>query len=336
MEQGKMKSLDFSRYVLGCYMTAAMLAGCGGSQPPNTIPAAQGIERDSATGSWMLPEAKSEDLLYVTNYSYISVYSYPQDKLVGILNGFRSSVGECVDSKGDIVITNSAKSGRIPEYAHGGTKPIAELTTKHVGPVGCAFDPTTGDLAVSGFGEPPTIDIFKGAQGKPILYKDKDVVETQFCGYDNNGDLFVGGIKNFSSGAPELDELPRGGSKFVEIGLNAAIDGGAGIQWDGEYLAIGAYVPNGSGYTPVIYRFSISGSQGTLVSTITLGSPAYITALQFFIINGTLMIPNWYFVDSEEKKNVLFYKYPQGGSPIGTLTKRVTEPRGVVVSLAQN
>ncbi len=28
--------------------------------------------------SWMLPEAKSEDLLYVTNYSYASVYSYPK------------------------------------------------------------------------------------------------------------------------------------------------------------------------------------------------------------------------------------------------------------------
>lgn len=73
-----------------------------------------------------------------------------------------------------------------------------------------------------------------------------------------------------------------------------------------------------------------------LVSTTTLGSPAYITALQFFILNNTLMVPNWYFVDSEEKKNVLFYKYPQGGSPIRTLTKRVTDPRGVVVSLAQN
>jgi uncharacterized repeat protein (TIGR03803 family) len=32
--------------------------------------------------------------------------------------GGGSSVGECVDKKGDIVITNSAKSGQIPEYAH--------------------------------------------------------------------------------------------------------------------------------------------------------------------------------------------------------------------------
>src|ERR1700677_4622126 len=124
----RMKLLQV-QYTLICYVATAMLAGCGGSQPPigapgaapQTAAIASHVERGK---SWMLPEAKSEDLLYVTNYSYISVYSYPQDKLVGILNGFRSSVGECVDSKGDVVITNSAKSGRIPEYAHGGTKPI--------------------------------------------------------------------------------------------------------------------------------------------------------------------------------------------------------------------
>src|SRR5580693_2694276 len=104
------KSLDFRRYALSSCVAAAMLVGCGGSQPPIGAPGAMPQTSASATRadrgkSWMLPEAKSEDLLYVTNYSYISVYSYPQDKLVGILNGFRSSVGECVDSKGDIVIT---------------------------------------------------------------------------------------------------------------------------------------------------------------------------------------------------------------------------------------
>jgi hypothetical protein len=29
-----MKNLDFGRYVLGGFAVAAMLAGCGGSQPP--------------------------------------------------------------------------------------------------------------------------------------------------------------------------------------------------------------------------------------------------------------------------------------------------------------
>jgi hypothetical protein len=47
----------------------------------------------------MLPEATSQDLLYVTNYYYTSVYSYPTLKLVGVLKDFKSTVGDCVDAK---------------------------------------------------------------------------------------------------------------------------------------------------------------------------------------------------------------------------------------------
>ena len=233
-----MRSWGFIRAALGVCV-AALLAGCGGSQQigaAGAIPARATAVHTERAGSWILPEAKNEALLYVTNYSYVSVYTYPQGKLVGILNGFRSSVGECVDTNGDVVVTNSARSGKIPKYAHGGRNPIAELQTERVGPVGCAFDPTTGDLAVTGFGEPPTINVFRGAKGKPILYKDKGFVETQFCTFDNKGNLFVGGLKDFS-GTPELAELPKGGSKFVEIALNAKIDGGAGIELDGRHLA---------------------------------------------------------------------------------------------------
>jgi hypothetical protein len=50
---------------------AALFAGCGGSQPPIGALGAMPQSRAIAThadrgGSWMLPEAKSEDLLYVT------------------------------------------------------------------------------------------------------------------------------------------------------------------------------------------------------------------------------------------------------------------------------
>jgi hypothetical protein len=127
-------------------------------------------------------------LLYVTNYSYVTVYTYPGLKPVGTLSGFYSSVGECVDSKGDVFVTNDRPTA-IYEYAHGGTKRIATLKTD-VGPVGCSVDPTTGNLAVSGFsGVPPGpgVDIFKGARGKPSFYRDSSYRYTQFCGYDDKG-----------------------------------------------------------------------------------------------------------------------------------------------------
>jgi hypothetical protein len=40
MEQAKMKSLDFSRYAVSACAAVAMLAGCGGSQPPIGLPGA--------------------------------------------------------------------------------------------------------------------------------------------------------------------------------------------------------------------------------------------------------------------------------------------------------
>jgi hypothetical protein len=295
------------------------------------------VHADRGT-SWMLPEAKNEDLLYVTNYSYVSVYSYPALKRLGVLKGFYSTVGACVDGNEDVFITNHGNSSRtrIAEYEHGGTQPIAELATKRIGPVGCSIDPVTGNLAVSGGGSSRGVgvDIFKHARGKPTFVKATGIVFDQFCAYDATGNLFIDGESDFS-GTPALDELPAGGSKFVPIKLNATVSYEGAIQWDGKHIAIGAYEQeSGSKSTPVIYQFAVKGTKGKRVGTTVLGSPAYIV-LQFYILRGTTIVPNWYFQSTDnERKNVLFYNYPQGGSPVMTLDKDTPDPRGVVVSLA--
>lgn len=87
--------------------------------PPVARPAMHG-------GSWMLPEAKRDDLLYVNNVYTITVYSYPHGKLVGTLSDFYKPFGDCADSKGDVYITDSS-FGATYVYAHGGTKPIRTL-----------------------------------------------------------------------------------------------------------------------------------------------------------------------------------------------------------------
>ncbi len=47
------------------------------------------MTHENNSRSWMDPDAKSKDLLYVTNpgANEVLVYSYPQDKLVGTLGG---------------------------------------------------------------------------------------------------------------------------------------------------------------------------------------------------------------------------------------------------------
>lgn len=331
----------FCQYALCVSLAAALLTGCGGFEgpvgPPGPMPqvlgsAAAGVGTDRG-GSWMLPGAQTQDLLYVTDYSSVTVYTYPQGKHMGTLTGFGSAVGECVDNRGDVFVTNQLPA-RIYEFAHGGTKRFATLKT-HVGPVGCAIDPVTGDLAVAGFsGVPPGpgIDIFKRAKGKAIFYKAPLFYFTQFCGYDNKGDLFVDGPRD-QDGDPALAELPKGSRSLVSIRLNATIYASGGVQWHNKYLAVGAHVPpRGSQSTPVIYQFAISGTQGRKVGTTILGGPGYNT-FQFFISKGTVIVPNWYYT-SIEKYDVLFYKYPAGGSPTMILSKDIYAPRGVVISQA--
>ena len=69
---------------------------------------------------------QSKDLLYVSNSTTVTVYSYPQGKLEGRIRFGYLPGGECADQKGDVFITNLV-TGQVLEYAHGGTKPIAIL-----------------------------------------------------------------------------------------------------------------------------------------------------------------------------------------------------------------
>ena len=167
-------------YALAIGAAAALLAGCGGSQPPI---GAQGVmpQSHAATthvdrgGSWMLPEASSEALLYISNTvsTTVSVYSYPSHYLVGTLTGFTHPEGQCVDANGDVWITDRAS---LVEYAHGGSSPMRTLGIKQgAGALGCSVAPN-GDLAVSAAVEDGpshirwVILVFKGASGNPSTY----------------------------------------------------------------------------------------------------------------------------------------------------------------------
>jgi hypothetical protein len=121
-----------------------MLLGCNAGGPERPDAAAQnqpwrsglsfGVRTPSAVfpepasrgASWTMPEAKTEDLLYISNAYTVTVYSYPKGKLVGTLRHFLRPLGECSDQTGDVFIANGA--GQIFEYAHGGKKPFATLT----------------------------------------------------------------------------------------------------------------------------------------------------------------------------------------------------------------
>jgi hypothetical protein len=311
------------RFALCAGAAMALLAGCGAPQaqiaspvPPQT----RNIERDDATGSWTLPEAPSENLLYVANGSNVVIFSYPAGKVVGQLKGFTPNASECIDAQGDVYVTNFDPPA-LYEYAHGRSKRIATYKLKQHGAVGCSYDNTTGNLAVIGVGD--TVDIFAPGATKPTMVLDSTLFFDGGCSYDNSGDLFVDGNQT-PTGPAALVVLPKGSTKFSAVTLNARFDSESDMHWDGTYLDLVTFSEK------TVLRFSISGSSGVVAGKVNL-KHAY-SVNHFFIDDNTLIISNWGYHRGIQAKAVFFYKYPNGGAPTSKLSKDLIEPRGVVVS----
>jgi hypothetical protein len=314
-------------------VSAALLAGCGGSQPPIAAPGAMPqtsagavhVERDE---SWTLPEAKNEDLLYVANYSNVLMFTYPAGKLVGTINGFTANASECVDAESNVYVTNF-KPPALYEYAHGATKRIGKFLPQRIGAGACAVDPTSGNIAASG--NSSFVDIFKPGNKKPLIVNDPKMFYNGACVYDNTGNLFVDGLRS-PKGPALLAELPKGRNRFVNLKLDAAIDDESLLVWDGRHLDVISYLPNRAHKNePAIYQFEISGKDVKKVGAARLLGADFV--VDFSVYKEAVIVSNWNLKNNE--KGIFFYRYPQGGKPTSELTKSLTSPRGVVVSPAQ-
>jgi hypothetical protein len=325
-----MKVLALGRSALCVSIAVAMLAGCGGSQPPiaampqsaaQSLPFAQrdAIAARDDSFSWMARDAVTQDLLYVSDVDEVVVYSYPRGQLQGKLRGFFTATGMCTDGAGDVYVAD----GNIYEYKHGGTKRIGVLYPEAA--VGCSIDPITGNLAVTdlqGSSGNGNVAIFKNASGSPTYYSAPGFWEYYFCGYDEKGNLFIDGLSSPGTGHFTFAELPRGSTTFKDITLNQYIGFPGGVQWDGKHVAVGDQIAT-------IYRFAISGSQGTLVGTTQLSGAKEVK--QAWIQGARLIAPNSV---SGPGANVLIYDYPTGGGAIKTIERGVEGPQGATVSLA--
>lgn len=363
-----MRTSDFARYAIGLCAASAILAGCGGgvqSQPAPPGAFQQGATQsrfgqpfgrrlsasDAASSivvsglqtrepSWMLPEARAEQLLYVTNYytNIVRVYSYPAGKLVGSLTtDIVAPVGACVDKQNDVwIVDNAEASGgaHVFEFKHGGTKPVANLRDDREYSETCSVDPTTGNLAVTNQGNysngPGSVSIYTRAKGDPKMYFDPKLGSMYFCGYDPKGNLFVDGIS--TDGFFQLAELPKGKKTFTNIKLTGGTIYFPGqIQWDGKHLAVGDQDAGNtiSGYTySAIYE--TTGAGGKIIGSTPLDESLDVAG--FWIAGNTVVAPNAPELASQTGGNVYFYKYPGGGKPTKNLKKGFSDPLGAALS----
>ena len=310
------------RYVFCASMSTAMLAGCGGSQPPVGAPGAMlqvpALATQAGRGtSWMLPEARSEDLLYAPDVD-IGVCAYPSGTPVGTIAGFYAN-GICSDKSGNVFAVDRAYA-QVDEFPHGSLTPSAILHLNQ--PLYCAVDPNTGNLAVvvGSHGRYAAVAIFTAEKGRPKYY-DYSNYNARFwnCAYDSHSNLVVA----VSLGNSLLAELPKGGSKFQNLKLKGS--GGFSmpnpVQWDGKYLTVG----NQSGSsTFTIYRLKLTGTSLSIVGRSILN--AYGVGSTWFE-PGTLI--------GTSVSGVSLWKYPAGGYPFLTL-QDTSGVSGVTISLAPN
>jgi hypothetical protein len=329
-----MKPSAYSRYALSSCVAAAMLAACGGSQPPIGAPGAMpqtfalAAHADRGT-SWMLPDAKSFDLLYVSDDDELLVFSYPKGTLVGEISVPSGDfAGLCSDNTGDVFVTSvgSRSQSYILEYAHGGTEPIATLSDPGW-PNGCAVDPTTGNVAVTNVSadDPPyyhgDVVVFPDGQGPPAEYSDSDVGYFDFCSYDATGDLFA-------DGDGYLTELPVGRQSLSNITLDQSI-GPSSIQWVSAYQAFVVADFSGGPRAPnYIYQVQISGSMGTVSSPTILKTKRDRSSrdVQFWTGDGRIIGPG---VVRGNPALLDFWHYPKGGWP----RKTIHRPDGAALDL---
>jgi hypothetical protein len=309
---------------------AALCAGCGASQQPigaTAAPQSEAASHPQRLGSWMLQKAVNQNLLYASNdeASEVDVYSYPQGSKVGVLTGFDSPKGECVDASGNIWIVNQTPP-EIIEYAHGGSSPIATLSVPGSSPAGCAVDPSTGNLAVTSQGD--QVSVYADAGGTPTTYTDSHVNGFGFCGYDNSGNLFVAAG---STRDGVLVELPNG-SSFITLTFKPQPKHLhiSGVQWDGEYIAAGGVAEN-TNSPSILYRLQVVGSVATIEGEARLGSPKLAPVTAQFWIQGKTVVQS-----TNHGAQIGFWPYPAGGGPhhlIRTYGRRTVW--GTAVSLAQ-
>jgi hypothetical protein len=275
---------------------------------------------------------KKSTLLYVSafNGDDVNVYDYPSGTQVGMLTGFSSPAGQCVDAKGDVYIANMT-SGVVDEYAHGGKKPINTYTTSGDA-FGCSVD-KDNDLAVTDFlgksYSAGSITVFPKGSGKGVVYDDPtDCRYIWTAGYDDKGNL-VAIAENQASEAVTFCALLKGSKSLTTLTASGfTIYSPDSTMWDGKYLALGDQ-QLGGGLQSGFVEATLSGSTLTEHAQVTLsdGCDAGYTHVVSPFIVGRKNTPandrrSVAVAGANEFCNADFrlWHYPKGGSPFATFT----------------
>jgi sugar lactone lactonase YvrE len=229
-----MNSFGLGRYALSVGVVVALLAGCGGSQPPITPrePASQSVV-ESAWPAHAIP------LLYVANasgdYNDVTVYhakGKDPSEIEVISNGLNTPFGVCVDSVGTLYVTNEpAGLGWVSEYPAGKTKPSKVITKGINTPAFCAID-GNGNLWVTNIGGSDVTEYEKGST-KPHTIITKGLFYPDGIAIDSSGNIYVANRFTESSGSGNV-VVYSSGSKSPNRTITDGVVSPVGITVDAD------------------------------------------------------------------------------------------------------
>ncbi len=358
--------MNFSKsaaYALGVVAAAALFAACsGGTQSSALAPtSATNAQRSGASPlhhnalgafntvkqpgqahpdhhkSWVSPDIKKEPRLAffsdVDNQD-VYIYSLPKLTLKGTLTGFSEPQGMCSDTSGNVYVANTGTE-QVLEISRTGS--IVNTYTDTYGyPVGCAYDPATGNLAVMdifGFYGAGQVLVYASPSATPTILSNPAQYFYYFGGYGPNSVLWADGRDSYGTymvsacGASSCNTVTLSGGTIYFPGA---------VQWDhvrsnwvlfdqvcGDTEAACSYAVSDSGVlgTPTTYLNAEGGNVCDMTQGVIAGDRLK------FVVGGD------YEYCGTVSSSVGRWAYPAGGEPTnsGTLPSYAL-PDGAAVS----
>jgi hypothetical protein len=327
-------------------LMAAASAACAGT---STLPQSSVhvmAPHSARFRSWTAANLGPQDLLYVSNSNgLVNIYHYWQKTLVGILTNFNTPMGECVDNKRNVYITDYAAE-TIVEYPHGGSTAIRTIKDSPYAPDSCAIDPTSGDLAVANYDTPATysyndddgnVAIYTHGKGKPHIYGNKQGRFTTL-GYDDAGDLLATDLDYYYYGfyyTTYFYYLPKHGTQALKIDLpnNQFTSSSYGwpaaqsINYDGTYWVVTA--------DNTMFRYTIGVNAQEIDDMPLTGASGYVAQIALYRRTAKSQAVQAVAADGNyHRANIVdYWKYPVSGDPFATLSSDLDAPYGAAISL---
>ncbi len=249
-----MRFLRSASHAIGTLAAAALLYGCNGgaSAPSGFSPGASagvngldvptlpflgaklpGMPHPDHHKPGVSADATStRSLLFVSGPVAIGlkhdvyIFTWPGLKLKRTLTGFSDLGTECTDPKGNVYIAEYGSPYQIFEYSHTGDL-LNTYSDSNGWPVGCAVNPTNGDLAVTNYigglsgsstWYPGNVLIYSSPSSPPRVLQNPNEFNYSFVAYDRRGHLWEDGSSSSSSGgAFVLSSCGKKSCKTVEL-----------------------------------------------------------------------------------------------------------------------